>query len=912
MTILTRLRRFAGRHLPVASRAEVRAIRRGRADARRRADALASENRRLRESLEAQTVRAGLAERRAEVSDRWAGFAARLARGETLEGAAVGTVRDLIDAGEVDEAESMAHALADSAAPAPAGHLAVAVVAMRRDLPELAFAALRHVPPEAWRRHALPEYLAAVYACAPEQLPTALRDLLDAHDAHDAHDAYATARTWHEVLRYAYVIRESGLAERAFALLVDAGEKSRRVERGLHDRRGGAGGDVASEEEIEWLRPWVERVAPAADPPVQDGHTPVALLGYDQPGRAKASQNMGDYVQTLAALGQLVRRQDLRFHGDPELTGLARYLQGRVRPDRRLAGPGADVDLLVASRDASTYETPPEGTWVLLSGWFLHPVFGLRYEFPMHPNLRPIIVSFHCSKRQLLTTEAIEYLRRYGPVGCRDWTTVDLLLSAGVPAFFSGCLSTTVDTLFPEAEEVAEPGERSAAGPATVYVDMPREEVPSGAPTVRHSYRGVKRRGFAENMREAVALLDRYRREFTAVVTSRLHCYLPARALGLRVDFRPKNRADLRFNGLVDLDDGEFDALRRRLLDRLETVFGAVLDGRPADEVYALWREACAPDVAAARARRTANAPLGPPSLDVAGATARARSTRSGDPLRPPGADVVVAAAPYLSGPLRTTLCGLSAAAGDVRVWLLGRDWSPAGIEELVGAVGGADVRHVRCDELPAGTELLLLPELLPEARRVTLVPPTAAVLGDFRDLTAIDLGGRPVAARTVPGTAAARSGFGLLHRAASRLDGDPAAAADLHRRLAARHWFDFDAFDIHVAVVDLDRLRADRFTTEFLPYHERSGLDAREVLNLYAGPDRVHVPPEWAHVPARERVDHPKLVHWGAGPQPWADRYVAGRAYWRRAEAAAPSETHDDGDSSANTMSIDVREVWD
>ncbi|MFW6033721.1 MAG: hypothetical protein ACOC9R_01190, partial [bacterium] len=274
MTILTRLRRFAGRHVPVASRAEVRAIRRGRADARRRADALASENRRLRESLEAQTVRAGLAERRAEVSDRWAGLAARLARGETLEGAAVGTVRDLIDAGEVDEAESMAHALADSAAPAPAGHLAVAVVAMRRDLPELAFAAFRHVPPEVWRPHALAEYLAAVYACAPEQLPTALRDLLDVHDAH------ATARTWHEVLRYAYVIREFGLAERAFALLVDAVEKSRRVDRGLHDRRGGAGGDVASEEEIEWLRPWVERVAPAANPPVQDGHTPVALLGY--------------------------------------------------------------------------------------------------------------------------------------------------------------------------------------------------------------------------------------------------------------------------------------------------------------------------------------------------------------------------------------------------------------------------------------------------------------------------------------------------------------------------------------------------------------------------------------------------------------------------------------------------------
>ena len=57
----------------------------------------------------------------------------------------------------------------------------------------------------------------------------------------------------------------------------------------------------------------------------------------------------------------------------------------------------------------------------------------------MHDALRPLFVSFHCNKRDLLTDDAIAYLKRYGPVGCRDWTTVYLLLSAGVPAFFSGC-----------------------------------------------------------------------------------------------------------------------------------------------------------------------------------------------------------------------------------------------------------------------------------------------------------------------------------------------------------------------------------------------------------------------------------------------------------------------------------------
>ena len=379
VNLVTRLRSFAGRHVPAVTRAEVREIRRSRAAARRgeaaarlRADDLAAENEQLRASLRAQEVRAGLA--------------GRLARGESLEAAVVATVRDLIDAGEADEAAAVAHALADSPGGALAGDLAVAVVASARSVPELAYAAFRNVRPEAWRRHAVAEYLAAVYSCDPGRLPGVLRGLLDAPDAS------TTARTWHEVLRYAYVIREFDLVKHAFTLLVDrAAEES------------GSWPDLP--EEIEWLRPWVEDAVPAAGPPAPAGHTPIALLGYGQPGRAKASQNIGDYVQTLAMLGHLVRRQDLRFHGDPELVSLARELQERVRPDRRLDGPGADVDLLVADRDATTYQTFPEGTWLVMHGWFLHPAFGLKYEFPLHQNLRPIIVSFHCSKRAMLTPE---------------------------------------------------------------------------------------------------------------------------------------------------------------------------------------------------------------------------------------------------------------------------------------------------------------------------------------------------------------------------------------------------------------------------------------------------------------------------------------------------------------------------
>ena len=105
---------------------------------------------------------------------------------------------------------------------------------------------------------------------------------------------------------------------------------------------------------------------------------------------------------------------------------------------------------MAVDRDASMYNEVPEGTWTLAFGWYMHALFGVRYGFPFHKNLQPIFVSFHCNKRGLLTPEAIDYLRAHGPIGCRDWTTVDILLSVDVPAFFSGCLTTTVNTVFPD------------------------------------------------------------------------------------------------------------------------------------------------------------------------------------------------------------------------------------------------------------------------------------------------------------------------------------------------------------------------------------------------------------------------------------------------------------------------------
>ncbi|MGH3516725.1 MAG: hypothetical protein ACRDQ7_04800 [Haloechinothrix sp.] len=838
MARFARLRRFAGKHIPVATRAEVRELRR-----------------RAREYKAAYTelaykVRATTAQER---------FFERLSSGESLPAAATATARALVTGGQVSAATSFADALAARQETATVGHLAAGVVATHRKLPELASAEFRYVPDDLWLAHAVGEYLDAAYRCDPARAVTVLSALVaDQPDELGPQD-------WYEAVRYAVVAGELEVARQAYRLLVARAEQ-----------RPDAWPAAATE--IAWLRPWMDRQPAATAPPVPDGHVPFALIDYRQPGRAKTSQNIGDHIQTLASLGHLVRHQNVRVDGEADLAEFVTDMRKRVRPERRLDTPPTDVTLYTADRDASTYDAFPEGTWVLAFGWYMHPLFGVRHDFPPHPNLRPIFVSFHCNKREMLTQAAIDYLRRYGPVGCRDWTTVDLLLSIGVPAYFSGCLTTTVDTLFPDLDHVQRPAQA-----ATIYAGVAVGAVPADAPTVRHSYPAVKRRSFVRNLRDAVRLLESYRQSYTNVVTSRLHCYLPVRSLGLDVDFRPKNRTDVRFNGLIDIDDAAFEAIRTGMLARLEPVMSAILAGKPEAEIYRLWADLCAEDVAAAEQRHTSAGPLPVPALDVAHTAQRVRAgtVTTGPSMSGRVTDLLIPVGPDDVSRLTRTLASvLAGTSRPLRLWLLASGCGPDHHRKVADDFPGVSVNWLPCDDVDKEARLLLLPDLLTDRDRVTVLPSAAVLLGDIADLAERDLGGHPLAARSSLGIAA-ESGFTVFYRAAKRLHPNAALAHEWYRRVHARHVFDFDAFDTEVLVLDLVRMRTDHASTEMLPYIERFGLTATEALTLYAGPNRAVLPPEWAHVPTHERVTEPLLVHWPGTAKPWKRRYARGRQYW-------------------------------
>lgn len=808
-----------------------------------------------------------------------------LRRGDDINTATVAAVRGLVAAHLPVPARALGQGLLAHPSTEAAGRLGVAIVATHQTLTRLAWANLAELPRAVWRTHASAEMFTSAFVCDPARARRECEALLDDPDPEEVSDL-----VWLAAAVAAYGCGELELAARLLEAL---------------DAKADGSPDLAERElrRFEWLLAWVRRVparardAAASEP--SPGTPALAILDYKQPDLIRTSTNLGDYIQSLAAVGNIVRHEGVSFEGPGDLPAAMARFADRVRPDRRVPGPPRRAHVIAVDRDCSSEAPVPPGTWLLAFGWYMQSLFDLRWDFPLHPNLRPIFVSFHVNRRGLLTPPAIDYLRRHAPIGCRDWTTVYLLLGEGIPAFFSGCVSTTVDTLF-----AALPASRpSSVG--LVDVRLTRAELATiDAGEFTHVREEVHERELAGNLDAAAAALGEYRVRCERIVTSRLHCYLPAVALGLEVDFRPPNPADIRFDGLLGLAPGDarLASMQQALLGKLAAIVGPILDGASEEEVYEIWRATCAADVDAARSVMAVQEPALRPGFDIPGACRAIRQSERRFVARDPreGAPVHIALA--LDENLREQLpvvvqALVSSTTRPVELWILTRGLTDADFEPVASAFAEATFIFLPCDGVDYGEiagmlghttvatmDRLLLPELLPEVDRIAYQDIDALVVGDVSELYDIDLEGTPLAARSSVLTWA-RPGYEYVYRASRRLDPDSAAA--LRRRMHRRLGPEFVGFNAGVLVLDLALMRAEGFCDEFIAVVERYGMNDQEALNCYVGARRRELPAEWNFWPTQEPPDDPKLVHWAGPAKPWQEDLVASAGTWRAAAAA-------------------------
>jgi hypothetical protein len=189
---------------------------------------------------------------------------------------------------------------------------------------------------------------------------------------------------------------------------------------------------------------------------------------------------------------------------------------------------------------------------LIMNGWFAHD----PGSWPPHPAVRPLLVSMHLSDQMtasgLSAAESLvvganaRWLRQHGPVGARDLWTLDILQTNDIPAWFSGCLTLTLQRpadLERTDSVVLNDVSETVADFVSNRIALPVKRT-THANT--HVVSGQRRFQIAESLLREYA-------QARLVITSRLHCALPCLALGTPVLLIPPSGSSKRFSGLIEL-----------------------------------------------------------------------------------------------------------------------------------------------------------------------------------------------------------------------------------------------------------------------------------------------------------------------------------------------------------------------
>jgi hypothetical protein len=253
-----------------------------------------------------------------------------------------------------------------------------------------------------------------------------------------------------------------------------------------------------------------------------------------------------------------------------------------------------DYPLLWIDRDTiSTQQRPADCAKILviMNGWWMHPVTyataDKTYHFPPPPFVKPIYVSVHIADKGLLTQNTISNFKEHEPIGCRDTDTVERLTSVGINAYFSGCLTMTLNL----RDEHLGFSIQNDYNDTCVWVDVAANTSDKSC-----QHRSMMQHGeFNRSPGWIGAAVQRmYELLFAkAVVTSRLHVWLPLLANGGTVtlfnnkterpfqmeDSKDEAVASHRFGGLFELHDPiAMTSCKERLLADVQTRLGTFLD----------------------------------------------------------------------------------------------------------------------------------------------------------------------------------------------------------------------------------------------------------------------------------------------------------------------------------------------
>lgn len=103
------------------------------------------------------------------------------------------------------------------------------------------------------------------------------------------------------------------------------------------------------------------------------------------------------------------------------------------------------IDYYIEHEKLNLFESE-EKVKMIMNGWYL----DCLKSWPPSDNIDPLLISMHFNKtfndtsKVISTSESRDFFSSYGPVGCRDFSTLNLLNELEIDAYYSGDLTLTL------------------------------------------------------------------------------------------------------------------------------------------------------------------------------------------------------------------------------------------------------------------------------------------------------------------------------------------------------------------------------------------------------------------------------------------------------------------------------------
>ena len=238
---------------------------------------------------------------------------------------------------------------------------------------------------------------------------------------------------------------------------------------------------------------------------------------FDRKTPNEEAANIGDYIQSLAAL---------------------QYLPKNCKP-------------YLIDRDKVQFYNGKK-IKLIMAGWHCR-LNGTLY---ISSKIDPIFTSYHFNDLTNLPSVYVENMKKFAPIGCRDYETRDVFIKYGINSYFTGCLTTTLDIDYAadEKERTNEIifvdykfGENFRADR---FISSLKAYNFSNITYLDHHFK--LNLTYVERFQLTKKLLDKYARA-KLVITTRLHAALPCLAFNTPVILINKRFDNERFKGLYEL-----------------------------------------------------------------------------------------------------------------------------------------------------------------------------------------------------------------------------------------------------------------------------------------------------------------------------------------------------------------------